>query len=95
MKETPLTGVEAAIRALDKKATAADLARALGITRVAVLNWEKIPLNRVGQVSKITGLPPHILRPDFLDELRKLGVPEEVLKLSVLRAHQQADEEDE
>lgn len=49
----------------------AELARGLGITRGAVSQWKRVPAERVGQVSQLTGISPNILRPDlfpFVDE---------------------------
>jgi DNA-binding transcriptional regulator YdaS (Cro superfamily) len=46
------------------------LARALGIHHVSVIRWRhrgRIPAERVRQVSQITGIPAHELRPDLFD----------------------------
>ncbi len=43
----------------------AALARGLGITRGAVAQWERVPAERVVQVSKLTGLSCSVLRPDL------------------------------
>lgn len=43
----------------------AALAKAIGITSQAISQWPKIPAERVPQVSDVTGLPPHLLRPDL------------------------------
>jgi DNA-binding transcriptional regulator YdaS (Cro superfamily) len=44
------------------------LAKAAGVHRSQVTRWAKwgmpIPLERVEQVAKATGIPPHKLRPD-------------------------------
>lgn len=86
MNGPSLIGVQAAVRALDRKGTVADLARLLGISRVAVLNWHNnIPIGRVADVSRVTGVPREVLRPDFIEEIKKLGVPEDVLRPSLLR----------
>jgi DNA-binding transcriptional regulator YdaS (Cro superfamily) len=86
MNEPPLIGVQAAVRSLDRKGTVADLARLLGISRVAVLNWgNTIPLARLMQVERVTGVPREVLRPDFIDEITKLGVPTDVLRPSLVR----------
>ena len=43
------------------------LARAIGgITSQAVSGWKKIPMERVFDVSRITGIPAHELRPDVI-----------------------------
>lgn len=57
-----LTGMEL-LRSQPK--TLAKVARELGITRGAVAMWERIPLNRVPDVERITGYPRAWLRPDF------------------------------
>jgi DNA-binding transcriptional regulator YdaS (Cro superfamily) len=45
------------------------VARKLEITRGAVAQWDRVPAERIGAVSRITGIPPQILRPDlFPDE---------------------------
>jgi hypothetical protein len=41
------------------------LAITLGIRSPAVSQWERVPAERVGKVSAITGIPPHELRPDL------------------------------
>jgi hypothetical protein len=45
----------------------ARLARELGITRGAVAQWEKVPAERIGDVSRITGISMQILRPDLFE----------------------------
>lgn len=82
-----ITGLEAAIRALDVRGTPAELARRLGLSRVALYNWQGvIPLKRLSDVERITGVPRSILRPDYLDALKKLGVPLEALRPSLARS---------
>ena len=41
------------------------LADALGITKGAVAQWDKVPIKRVTAVEKETGIDRAILRPDF------------------------------
>lgn len=41
------------------------LAEKLGITLQAVAQWPRVPPARVHEVSDITGIPPHELRPDI------------------------------
>ena len=43
------------------------LARELGIRHTALYSWKQIPANRVADVSRVTGIPPHELRPDLAD----------------------------
>lgn len=55
------TGMEA----VRDRMSLARLARELGITRGAVAQWEKVPAERIGDVSRVTGIPLHTLRPDL------------------------------
>lgn len=46
------------------------LARGVGVSHSAVIDWRRagrIPANRVPAVSRITGVPRHVLRPDLWD----------------------------
>jgi len=45
----------------------ARIARGLGVTRGAVSAWPRVPAERVPAVSRITGIPPHELRPDLYE----------------------------
>lgn len=45
--------------------TIEDIATALAVTRQAMWKWEVIPPARVHKVSELTGMPPHVLRPDL------------------------------
>jgi len=42
-----------------------------GVDRTTILRWERgkppIPERRLSEVSRITGIPPHELRPDLAD----------------------------
>lgn len=42
-----------------------ELAKALRITHGAVSQWKKVPAERLGDVSAVTGLSPQELRPDI------------------------------
>jgi len=44
------------------------IARMLGIKRQAVSSWQRIPAERVRQVSQLTGIPAWRLRPDLFDQ---------------------------
>lgn len=60
--------VDAAISAAG---SAAQLARMLGITDQAILKWRnkgEIPLSRVFDVERVTGIHRSVLRPDFFAE---------------------------
>ena len=64
-----LNPVENAIKAAGGKK--ADLARLVGISHEAIRRWginKQIPLKRVADVSRLTGIPRHELRPDFWDK---------------------------
>lgn len=43
------------------------IARELGIERGAISQWWQIPPERVPPISRITGIPRHLLRPDLWD----------------------------
>lgn len=45
----------------------ARLAREIGVTKGAITQWTECPVKRVLDVEKATGIPKHILRPDFFD----------------------------
>ena len=38
-----------------------------GITPTAVRLWEKVPIERVPSVERVTGIPRHKIRPDLPD----------------------------
>ena len=60
--------------ALKATGTAEKLASDLKITPQAISQWERIPLNRVFEVERITGVSRHHLRPDFFGkEANKAG----------------------
>ena len=43
----------------------AKVARELGLTRGAIAQWNEVPPERVPEVSRISGIPRHQLRPDL------------------------------
>ncbi|MGW9230592.1 YdaS family helix-turn-helix protein [Pseudorhizobium sp. NPDC055634] len=53
----------------DKVKSLAALARDLGVTRGALAQWDRVPAERVVEVSRLTGIPRQILRPDLYEEL--------------------------
>jgi DNA topoisomerase VI subunit B/DNA-binding transcriptional regulator YdaS (Cro superfamily) len=58
-------GGEAFGRAKAAAGNAATLAHKLGVTRQALSQWEVVPMLRVLDVERITGIPRHELRPDM------------------------------
>ena len=56
-----LTGMDA----VRDRMPLARLAREIGITRGAVAQWEKVPAERIGDVSRVTGIAMDVLRPDL------------------------------
>lgn len=56
-----LTGMDA----VRDRMPLARLAREIGITRGAVAQWDKVPAERIGDVSRVTGIPLNRLRPDL------------------------------
>ena len=46
----------------------AALARDLGIGRSAIAQWDRVPAERIKDVSAFTGLPYKVLRPDLYPE---------------------------
>jgi DNA-binding transcriptional regulator YdaS (Cro superfamily) len=60
MKQSTLTPLERA-----KSGNGASLANQLGISRSAVSQWTRVPVERVLDVERITGVSRHQLRPDI------------------------------
>jgi len=48
-----------------KRGMCAKVAHDLGLTRAAVLKWERVPAERVVEIERITGIPREQLRPDL------------------------------
>lgn len=44
---------------------ASKLAKRLNCHHSTVLEWTRVPASRLESVAKITGIPPHELRPDL------------------------------
>jgi DNA-binding transcriptional regulator YdaS (Cro superfamily) len=55
-------GLQKAIKAAGNKRT---LALRLGITPQALSQWDQVPLHKVPDVARITGVPRYELRPDY------------------------------
>lgn len=62
MKQTALSSL---LRARDMRLV--DLSRALGVDKATVSRWARrhIPHDRLEDVSRVTGIPAHELRPDL------------------------------
>ena len=58
-RDAPLT------EALSRRYAVTAIAAALGISRAAVSQWRRVPGKHVTSVAEITGMPPHVLRPDL------------------------------
>jgi len=41
------------------------LAKHLGIGASAITQWQRIPARHLLRIADLTGLPPHVLRPDL------------------------------
>ncbi len=52
-------------RAVEAVGGVTRLSEKLGITRSAVSQWQEVPVERVLEVEKLTGVPRHELRPDI------------------------------
>jgi pyruvate kinase len=50
---------------LARRGTLTRIASALGISPAAVSQWQRVPAERVEELSRLLGLPPHRLRPDL------------------------------
>jgi DNA-binding transcriptional regulator YdaS (Cro superfamily) len=59
---------EALKRAIKEAGSAEALAGKLGITPQAISQWKQIPLVRVLDIERATGISRHDLRPDFFGE---------------------------
>jgi DNA-binding transcriptional regulator YdaS (Cro superfamily) len=62
MLSSPLKALERAKQSIGGYRT---LAATLRITPQAVSQWKRVPVTRVLDVERITGVPRHELRPDF------------------------------
>lgn len=48
-----------------ERGRASRLAESLNIKPGAISQWDRVPAERVGDVSRATGIPPQVLRPDI------------------------------
>jgi DNA-binding transcriptional regulator YdaS (Cro superfamily) len=55
--------------AIKAAGSASAIARHLGITPQAVLQWRTVPADKVLEVEKISGVSRHLLRPDVFGPL--------------------------
>lgn len=55
-------------KAIASVGTASELARRLGISPAAVLQWEEIPIRRVVDVERVSGISRKVLRPDLFGD---------------------------
>lgn len=53
-------------RAVEAAGGQSELARQLRVTRSAISQWDKIPMDRVFEVAAITKIAAHELRPDII-----------------------------
>ncbi len=58
-------------RAIKKAEGIIALARLINCTKQNVSQWKRVPAERVLQVSRVTKLPPHVLRPDLYPKPRR------------------------
>lgn len=65
-------------RAIGKAGNSAKLAAALNVKPQAISQWKQVPLGRVFEVERITGIPHQELRPDFFEQLAALPADTEV-----------------
>ena len=52
------------IRAIKAAGGFSEVARSLGRTRQAVIQWERVPVEHVLRLESLSGVPRHELRPD-------------------------------
>lgn len=45
----------------------AKIAKGLNITKQALSGWDRVPAERLAEVSRISGIPRHLLRPDVCE----------------------------
>jgi len=55
---------EQMVRAIRLAGGFSEVARSLGRTRQAVIQWERVPVEHVLHLERLSGVPRHLLRPD-------------------------------
>ena len=65
MSSKPLKSDRGLRMAIDKAGGASKLAALLGLSPAAISYWKIAPVNRVPDIERFTGVPRHVLRPDF------------------------------
>ena len=56
-----------------RRGLSAKVAHGLGLTRAAVVKWDKVPAERVVEIERITGIPRERLRPDLFRKVAELA----------------------
>lgn len=57
----------------DRRGLLAKVAKELGVTRGAVVKWDKVPAERLPEIERITGISRHDLRPDICPAPKAAG----------------------
>lgn len=70
--------MDAMTRIRSQPGLSAKIAKGLGITRGAVAMWDRVPANRITDVSRITGIPAAELRPDLAAHFEPAAAPSAV-----------------
>lgn len=52
-----------------------ELAKLLRITPSSISQWQRVPLGRVRDVSRVTDVPDYVLRPDFFPNPAHMAGP--------------------
>lgn len=68
MAKSPKDGTDVVDRLKAEKGRMAALAREMGISRSAIGQWKKVPLDRVPEVARILDIPHHLIRPDVFPD---------------------------
>lgn len=58
-------------QALSQRRAVTRIAEAVGISRAAVSQWQRVPERHVDAVARVTGIPPWQLRPDLYRRTRQ------------------------